>query len=285
MPPLRGPVTRQPRPARLGAAVVTTLALAAGCSGGEDAAAADRRVAPRETVTRTDSLARGLAIVSRVKYQVAASAASGGVDGVVRLEGTAPPDSAFAVEHDAARCGATITVRPVSGNAGALADAVVWLDDVRSGKRLPETRRVELTHERCRYEPRVQAAAAPNTLNVLNDDRAIHLTTITRVGAEKPLAAIPFNDNGQVVPSEIAGRESGIVELRCREHPWAVAYLASFDHPYYAVTGADGRFRLDSVPPGRYVLKVWHPRAAQVVSQTVEIGAAASSVELRVPVK
>jgi len=107
---------------------------------------------------------------------------------------------------------------------------------------------------------------------VLNDDRAVHVTTVSRLGASTPLLAIPFSDNGQVVPTELAARESGVVEVSCRQHPWAHAYVASFDHPYFAVTGPDGRFRLDSVPAGRYTLKLWHPRGARVLAQPVVVG-------------
>jgi len=119
----------------------------------------------------------------------------------------------------------------------------------------------------------------------VNDDAAVHMTTLIRLGASKALVQIPFSDNGQVVPVEAAAKEAGIVEAECKEHPWAHAYIASFDHPYFAVTGADGRFSLDSVPPGKYTLKVWHPRGQSVAEQSVEIaasGAAETSVAVKV---
>ncbi len=36
------------------------------------------------------------------------------------------------------------------------------------------------------------------------------------------------------------------------------AYLGVVDHPFFAVTGADGRFELHGVPAGDYVVGAWH---------------------------
>ena len=36
--------------------------------------------------------------------------------------------------------------------------------------------------------------------------------------------------------------------------------LGVVSHPYFAVTGADGRFRFANVPPGSYTLAAWHPK-------------------------
>jgi hypothetical protein len=38
------------------------------------------------------------------------------------------------------------------------------------------------------------------------------------------------------------------------------AYLGVLPHPFFAVTGADGRFSLRGVPAGEYVLAAWHER-------------------------
>ena len=52
----------------------------------------------------------------------------------------------------------------------------------------------------------------------------------------------------------------------CAQHPWTRGFIAVFESPYFAVTGASGSFRLDSVPPGTYRLDVtyapyWHTPA------------------------
>jgi hypothetical protein len=53
------------------------------------------------------------------------------------------------------------------------------------------------------------------------------------------------------------------------------AWIYVFDHPYYAVTAADGAFRFADVPPGEYTLEVVHPAGGLAWSQkvTVEAGA------------
>ena len=41
-------------------------------------------------------------------------------------------------------------------------------------------------------------------------------------------------------------------------HPWERAWIYVSPHPYIAITDANGAFKIDAIPPGRYVLRVWH---------------------------
>jgi hypothetical protein len=50
------------------------------------------------------------------------------------------------------------------------------------------------------------------------------------------------------------------IQVGCDIHPWMRAHIATFEHPYFAVTPPDGRVTLDRVPPGDYVVAVWHER-------------------------
>ena len=43
-------------------------------------------------------------------------------------------------------------------------------------------------------------------------------------------------------------------------HPWVRGYVWSFDHPYFAVTDAQGEFTIENVPAGKWRLVVWQEK-------------------------
>jgi hypothetical protein len=51
-----------------------------------------------------------------------------------------------------------------------------------------------------------------------------------------------------------------MIRVGCDVHPWMQAYVGVVNHPYFAITGADGGFHLKDVPPGDYVVASWHER-------------------------
>ena len=46
--------------------------------------------------------------------------------------------------------------------------------------------------------------------------------------------------------------------FKCDVHGWMNAYVGVLDHPYFAVTGDDGKFDIGNLPPGDYVVEAWH---------------------------
>ena len=52
--------------------------------------------------------------------------------------------------------------------------------------------------------------------------------------------------------------KEGPIELRCDFHPWMRAYLFVMEHPYFAVTDAQGHFTIKGLPVGNYTLAIWH---------------------------
>ena len=70
-------------------------------------------------------------------------------------------------------------------------------------------------------------------------------------------------------PVAIARRDSsleaipprgGLFRVKCNQHPWEKAYIAVFDHPFFAVSSSDGSFKIDRLPPGDYDLIFWHEK-------------------------
>jgi hypothetical protein len=55
-----------------------------------------------------------------------------------------------------------------------------------------------------------------------------------------------------------------MARVRCQVHPWMSAWIGVLDHPYFAVTEDTGAFAIPNLPPGRYVVEVWHERYASV---------------------
>jgi hypothetical protein len=258
----------------LAAGALLALAAMGGC-GRSNGAAADSTRGPG---------ARGVfASSGGDSYAAVEIATPGAVRGTVSVTGDIPEDSLVHPTSDVTTCGAELQNTTIDHNGPLLAGAVVWLDGVRAGKPLPLVRRYDIINEGCLVQPRVQAAVVGGTLNVRSRDPVTHRTRLVRAGETKPVALVTETDEGQVVPLDHALEVPGQIEIRCDQHPWTRGYIAVFDHPYFAVTTANGDFELDSVPPGKYTLKVWHERLG-TMSREVTVsggGTATADVELK----
>jgi hypothetical protein len=123
----------------------------------------------------------------------------------------------------------------------------------------------------------VAAAMIWQPVEFLNSDREAHNVR----GRPKNVKAWNF-----MIPRQNASRtlrfdepEVGI-RVGCDVHPWMVAYLSIFEHPYFAVTPADGTVALANVPPGAYVVAAWHEKLG-TKEQRVELAAkGAAEIEI-----
>jgi hypothetical protein len=233
-----------------------------------------------------DDSAAGSVDLGRGGYKPGELAAAGSVSGTIKLNGAARND-VVQIPIDAAVCGTT-SPGAVTATDRGLSNAVVWIAGITAGKPLPVERRIDLSSEDCGLDPRVQATLVGTTTNVTNDDKLLHKLIFMPIGSHDTLTKMPFFNAGQVVASERLAKKPGIVEVHCLMHPWTRAYIAVFDHPYFAVTGADGSFKIDSLPPGTYKLMVWHEGADKPVQQQVQVtagGVATADVALSIPVR
>jgi plastocyanin len=119
------------------------------------------------------------------------------------------------------------------------------------------TEPVVLDQQGCRYTPRVLGVQTGQPIDIVNSDATFHnVHALPKTNEE-------FN-HGQQTKGERTRRfftqPEVMVRFKCDVHSWMAAWFGVLSHPFFAVTGADGTFRLAGVPPGTYVVEAWHER-------------------------
>jgi hypothetical protein len=95
------------------------------------------------------------------------------------------------------------------------------------------------------------------TLEIKNSDPTLHnVHALAKVNRE-------FNE-GQPVQGMISKKKFDkpevMIKFKCDVHAWMNSYMAVLPHPYFAVSGADGSFTIQGLPPGTYTLEAWHEK-------------------------
>ena len=256
------------------AAIGIAVALTA-CKDGDAPAAAAGAQPARQ---RGDSTPVLEVVIARpaARYQPDPGVTGGAVTGTVAAPASIVAGSPIATGRDSAVCGPAMPDESVVREGNGLGGAVVWLDDIRRGRPLPLERRIELESDKCRLTPRVQGAVVGSAVNVIgHDDFRQHLRFLAG-GESEPRASILLGKDEQVIPTEGPFSAPGLVVVKDTDHPWPTAYIAVFDHPYFAVTAPNGTFTIDGVPPGKYTVRAWHERTARG-EQVVEVTAGGSA--------
>lgn len=255
------------------------LIAASGCSRESSAANQSDSKTRAAATARKSSESGDIIDLGADAYKPGTLTTSGGVRGTITLGASVTVDST-PVTRDQNICGTAPHLSAEIGTKRQLANTLVWVAGVSTGKNLPVERRLEVASEDCEIDPRVQGTVEGAAVNVFNDDKVIHRLVFLRAGTNDTLVVTPFFNIGQVVATEKLAKEPGVVEVRCVQHPWTHGYVAVFDHPYFAVTEKDGRFSIDSLPPGSYRLMVWHEGMSKPREQAVTIGTGEATVDV-----
>ncbi len=205
-------------------------------------------------------------------------ATAGNIGGMVTFSGTAPMMADIDMESEPV-CAAKHSMTPteqsfVVGTGGGLANAFVYVKEGLEGLEFPTpSSAVVLDQNGCVYSPHVVGLQVDQTLTIRNSDALSH-----NINAS-PTENRPFN-----VSQVVAGMETPrtfstaevMVPVRCNVHGWMNAYIGVVDHPYFAVSAADGSVSLNGLPPGDYVVEAWHERFGTMTTNvTVTTGGTA----------
>lgn len=198
-------------------------------------------------------------LVAQSDYKVIEVKDGGTISGTVKWAGPVPRALDFPITKDPQICDpdstkTTSLERLVIGQQGGVANTVVYLKNIHTGKalELPEQRR-HLDQKRCRYIPHILLVPQNGSLSMMSSDSTLH--TIHMDGAASFNLPFPFPDR----PTSRTMATPGLVHLRCNGgHVWMNAEMMVVSHPYYAVTDESGRFEFSDVPPGTYQIVAWH---------------------------
>ena len=120
--------------------------------------------------------------------------------------------------------------------------------------------KAELDQKNCEFSPHVLAIHQDQALVIKSSDLVNHNV---RYAA---FANSPFNQimapKGEIEMKLVAERRPIVVA--CDIHSWMKAYIMVFDHPFFAVTGADGAYEIKGVPAGEQNLVLWQERVGYV---------------------
>lgn len=192
--------------------------------------------------------------VSVTAYEGSAVSNGGTIAGVIKFKGAAPAAKTLTVNKDTEVCGKTPKLDPSLVVAGGnLVDAVVYLTDIKKGKKM-ELTKVVMDQNGCEYKPHVIAFPAGATVEFLNPDGILHnVRTNSKINTPMNMAQPKFK---KTITQKFDKPEA--IPVRCDVHSWMSGWLFVAPNPYFQVTDKSGSYKLTDVPPGDYTLEVWH---------------------------
>jgi hypothetical protein len=65
-------------------------------------------------------------------------------------------------------------------------------------------------------------------------------------------------ERGNIVSKRIVMEQGHALKIECDAHAFMHAWVFVARNPYYAEVDEQGRFEIDEVPPGDYMVRAWH---------------------------
>jgi plastocyanin len=201
--------------------------------------------------------------------------AASSISGTVTFDGKAPAMRPLAMDADpvCAKKHPTpaLSEALVLGNGNTIGNIMVWVSKgLPAGKKYPvPTTPVVLDQNGCQYKPHVMGIMVGQTYKILNSDGVLHnIHTLPKINASYNQAYPATRKEGTTK----FDKEEGIFQIKCDVHPWMQAFMAVFNHPFFSVTGTDGKFTISGLDPGTYEITAWQERLGTKTA-TVTVGA------------
>ncbi len=204
----------------------------------------------------------------------AAFAQWGHVEGLFVFDGDVPQLPLLVKQGDASVKDAAIcSADPVpdeslvvnSKNKG-VANVFVFLrkaDKVHPDLKVSKEKEIRFDQKNCRFLPHALIVRTDQVFVCLSDDGVPHNThTFPQRNNGENMVIQPKDRKGTAVRLKAA--EAAPFDVKCDIHSWMSSKWLVIDHPYGAVTDADGKFKIEKLPVGQHKFRVWHERAGLI---------------------
>jgi plastocyanin len=200
----------------------------------------------------------------------AAPAGSGSITGLATYSGE-DTDTAINMDADPV-CSDLhtdgVSTQSIVAEGGNLANVFVYLKSGVSGSHPPPAEPVVLDQNGCTYVPHVAGIQTGQKLVIRNSDSTLHnVHALPELNPEFNQGQ-PFQNMEMEKTFDTA---EVMVRFKCDVHPWMAAYMGVVDHPFFAVSSADGSFSIEGLPAGEYEVEAWHETLG-TRTQTVTVG-------------
>ncbi len=163
----------------------------------------------------------------------------------------------------------------ISGKVSAgKGSSVVYVDAI-PGKTFPAPAKAQVMDQKqLLFQPHILAVPVGTTVEFLNSDKVAHNIFWPSVSGNKKMG----HNMGTWPTGEKRSFKfdtPGVVPLLCNVHPEMSGYVVVTPTPYFAVTDAEGNYKIADVPNGSYTVSAWH-EGMKVQSKPVAVNGDAS---------
>jgi plastocyanin len=207
-------------------------------------------------------------------YTTVDPATAGSIHGTIHLTGNAPAPVKIDMGQDPA-CQFASSQPNMSQqfvvNHGNLANVYVYVKSGLEGKSFAvPLQPVVLDQKGCRYEPHVLAMMAGQTLKIENSDPTMHNVHPSPKAPSNQEWNVSQMPKGEPVEKSFHDPEV-MMPIQCNQHPWMKAFLNVAPNPFYAISDAEGNFKIQGLPPGDYTIAAVHEKLGEQ-TQKISVG-------------